>query len=247
MLIESFVLEIASLRAENNYLKKRMHGLSLMDKRCYRCGMYGHLERACCAPTRDTNVNWRSPPNLPSVSPLTPEATPPPLPEELWDTTAADAHETSLPIHQPHPSQPSQYVPLSSPPPVINQGTWSEVAGSSGEEWNPEECGSDDGDDEFSESPTTDDDEQECSDYADASSDECNPTGDGRNDCVSVPTYRHDTTQQPCTKTEDNELVKLVDSVSKIDATTLNNFNNFLMSIDFTAALNAMPKPSGDT
>ena len=57
--LENVFGELFYLRGENEYLKKRIWETRRADKRCYTCGMVGHLARACCRQSR-TNCNWRT-------------------------------------------------------------------------------------------------------------------------------------------------------------------------------------------
>ena len=58
-LLESYVAEIFVLRRENEYLKKEIIHQKFLRKKCFNCGMEGHIARACCRPSR-TDVNWRT-------------------------------------------------------------------------------------------------------------------------------------------------------------------------------------------
>ena len=69
-LIKELVNEIAWLRNENEELKRREKYRVITEKRCYRCGRKGHLERACCSYDTNINGNWRTS----SVSALNTEA-----------------------------------------------------------------------------------------------------------------------------------------------------------------------------
>ena len=85
--IKSFVDEINWLRNQNTILYGKLRRKNFEEKKCFRCGMPGHLERMCCRPSR-SDCNWRernedvgAPPPAtapPSVATPPPAAKPPP-------------------------------------------------------------------------------------------------------------------------------------------------------------------------
>ena len=59
-LVKELVAEIMFLRAENNRLQRQVVSTRRREKKCYRCGRFGHLERACCSrDVRNYDHNWR--------------------------------------------------------------------------------------------------------------------------------------------------------------------------------------------
>ena len=60
-LMKDFISEILVLRNENNcYRAPRGYFKgSREEKKCWKCGAVGHLERACCVRERDIDQNWR--------------------------------------------------------------------------------------------------------------------------------------------------------------------------------------------
>ena len=78
-MIKNLFCKLFWLRGENQYLRQKIQNVRREEKRCWNCGMRGHLARACCYKSH-TECNWQkdtvssesSTPWLPDSPALTP-------------------------------------------------------------------------------------------------------------------------------------------------------------------------------
>ena len=128
--LENIFGELHWLRGENLYLKQRIREGRISEKRCYTCGMRGHLARACCSKSR-SDCNWRTTDNdntegsnASTWVPATPDPTPirekaevrllaedvvcddyrqaPQFQLSTIELESENSHEITQDIHEPH-------------------------------------------------------------------------------------------------------------------------------------------------